>query len=133
MSALHNDPAMGDLGYAREPHDFYETPAWCTEVLLPELPRIEGAVWECAAGKGAISEVLKKRFTVVSSDIVDYGYPDHVYCDFLACDTPLAPNIVTNPPYDRAEEFLRHAIAITKPAGTVAMLFRNEFDCAKRR
>jgi hypothetical protein len=42
--------------------------------------------------------------------------------------------IVTNPPYERAEEFCTHALKLTAPVkGVVAMLLRCDFDHAKRR
>lgn len=43
-------------------------------------------------------------------------------------------SIVTNPPYSLAEEFVRHALDLTRAAGgMVAMLLRHEFDCAATR
>jgi hypothetical protein len=45
---------------------------------------------------------------VVSTDLVDRGY-GHGGLDFLAQRTVLAGAIVTNPPFSRAEAFLRHA------------------------
>ena len=43
-------------------------------------------------------------------------------------------SIVTNPPYTLAEEFIVHAIALTeRVGGMVAMLMRNEYDCAASR
>ena len=43
-------------------------------------------------------------------------------------------SIVTNPPYDQAEVFIRRALELTKPArGMIAMLLRNEYDCAMSR
>ena len=42
--------------------------------------------------------------------------------------------IVTNPPYEQAEEFCAHALKLTAPVkGFVAMLLRCDFDHAKRR
>lgn len=134
---MRDDPAMGNLGYERQSSDYYPTPAWCTEALLRELPkgRADERVWEPACGDGRMSEVLIQKYHVISTDLVDRGYsPGGV--DFLA-QTEMQGNsshIVTNPPYEMAEEFLRHALALTKPhSGLVAFLLRNEFDSAKTR
>ena len=43
-------------------------------------------------------------------------------------------SIITNPPYKLAEAFIRKALELTEPLqGRVAMLLRNEYDCAKSR
>lgn len=34
MTALHNDPAMGNSNFARISHDYYPTPAWMTQGLV---------------------------------------------------------------------------------------------------
>jgi hypothetical protein len=52
-------------GTKRKPYDFYETPAWCTEKLLPYLPHPIGKrlkILEPTAGKGAIIKVLRQRY-----------------------------------------------------------------------
>ena len=56
--------------------------------------------------------------------------------DFLDHDSPgdLTFSIVTNPPYISAEAFIAKALGLTKRAGgMVAMLLRNEYDCASSR
>jgi hypothetical protein len=97
----------------REPEDFYRTPRECTEALIAaEGDRMPGVVWDPCCGKGDISVALEKSGrSVVSTDLVDRGFG----CggvDFLQIKTPLARAAVTNPPFDRAEEILRHAAAI---------------------
>lgn len=129
--------AQRDSGYDRKPRDFYGTPAWVTEVLLPFLPQ-HAVVWEPACGHGAMTRVLETRFTTISTDI-EPG-PDHAPLDFFACDAPPRMNcvsanaIVTNPPYDRAQEFVEHALALMQPvSGMVAMLMRVDWDSASTR
>jgi len=125
---------MTNLGYERVTNDFYPTPAWCTEALIPELPVDQfTTVWEPACGPGGMSEVLAKYYSVASTDLVDYGFGE-TGVNFLDATEARAPGIITNPPYHLAEEFLRHAIKLTKPVeGCVAMLLRNEYDSAKTR
>ena len=133
------DPSMlGQTHYVRHRADHYPTPAWVTEALIPHLLRhitIDDVVWECACGTGAMADVLKQDFArVTCTDLEDYGYPSTRLLDFLSHQTAFHGAIVTNPPYgDQAEQFIRHALRLTKPAGVVAMLLRHEYDCARER
>lgn len=131
-----NDPAMaGTLGYVRQANDAYWTPAWCTQALLDEVT-FRGAIWEPAAGAGHIVEVLKaNKYKVFATDIASYGFAIKIR-DFLDKESYLIPpwHIITNPPYDKAEQFIRHALDYTKPSRSqVAMLLRHEYDCAASR
>jgi hypothetical protein len=63
---------------------------------------------------------------VICSDIIDYGFPLYFVADFFAVKQ--APDacigIVTNPPYQSAEAFVRHALGL---APSVFMLLRLAF------
>lgn len=84
--------------------DFYPTPAWATHALI-ENESFRGDIWECACGNGAISRVLEKTENrVISSDLYDRGYGE-VGVDFVRSDRRV-DNIVTNPPFNAAEEFV---------------------------
>src|SRR5262249_61827809 len=120
----------------RHPHaerglDLYETPAVATEALL-RVEKIPHRVWEPAAGRGAIVRVLRDRgHDVITSDVFDYGGLDFV-ADFLAqermpdgCEA-----IVSNPPYQVAAKFVRHAL---DPSPPVALLLRMAFLESARR
>jgi hypothetical protein len=131
-----SDAAMlGSSGYARVANDAYFTPEWCTEALLRKV-RLRGAVWEPACGDGAICRVLDRHgYRVVASDIADYGYPS-ARADFLQHGRlgDAVYSIVTNPPYEHAEDFVRHALnQMESGTGPVAMLLRHEWDCAGSR
>jgi len=91
--------------------DLYETPACATEALL-RVEQLPLRIWEPAAGRGAIVDMLRRRgHTVVASDVVDYGELDFV-ADFLTTVLPPAGcrTIITNPPYRIAADFVRHAL-----------------------
>jgi hypothetical protein len=120
----------------RHPHaerglDLYQTPPVATEALL-RVEKIPHGVWECAAGKGAITRVLQAHgHHVVSSDIFDYGGLDFVG-DFLkqtqmpdGCDC-----ILTNPPFKIIGKFVAHALEL---APLVVMLGRLAFYESVRR
>lgn len=130
---ISKDPSMSSLNYERIEADFYQTPSWCTEVLLKHFKPTMQAVWEPACGNGAISKVLlKHRLLVASSDLNDQGYGEPGV-NFLTDHYPFKHTdkvIITNPPYKLAEEFVRYA---TKHFPVTAMLLRNEWDCAKTR
>jgi hypothetical protein len=88
--------------------DFYPTPAWATYALI-DNEDFRGEVWESACGNGAMSEVLENASpNVSSSDLYDRGYGE-AGVDFLAPNRR-AVNIVTNPPYNSAEGFVRSGL-----------------------
>lgn len=88
--------------------DFFPTPAWATHALI-ENERFHGDIWESACGDGAMSQVLDQTGQhVVSSDLYDRGYGE-AQVDFLHSNRR-AKNIVTNPPYNAAEGFVRSGL-----------------------
>lgn len=90
----------------RDADDFYPTPAYAVEELLKREVFI-GNVWECACGEGDISQVLKKAgYEVISTDLIDRGYGEQI--DFLKSNL-IADNIITNPPYKIALDFVLKA------------------------
>jgi len=102
--------------------DFYPTPAWATfALILKEI--FHGNIWECACGDGAMSEALKVGNEVISTDLYDHGYGNSGV-DFLKTDLT-ADNIVTNPPFHSAENFL--LTALPKAKHKVCLLLRLAF------
>lgn len=85
--------------------DFFPTPSWATHALI-DNERFQGEIWESACGDGSMSEVLKTTGQrVISSDLFDRGYGE-AGVDFLQSNRRTA-NIITNPPYNAAEGFVR--------------------------
>lgn len=90
----------------RQKEDFYPTPSYAVEELL-KREKFNGNIWECACGDGAISEVLKKiGFNVISTDLINRGYGNQA--DFLRSNL-IVDNIITNPPYKTALDFVLKA------------------------
>lgn len=126
--------AQRQSGYVRKPFELYSTPRWVTQALIPHLPfSLEPqGIWEPAAGNGQMAEVLLHAgYNVTISDIRDG-------LDFFTCTEPPAGNpingIVTNPPFDRGQEFVEHALRLMEPVqGFVVMLLRIDWDSAKTR
>ncbi len=105
----------------REKDDFYPTPEPATRSLLA-TEKFGPKIWEPACGDGAISRVFEAAgHEVVSTDLMDRGYGES-RIDFLMERRLLAPQIVTNPPFKMAEQFVRHALDLG--ADKVAMMLR---------
>jgi hypothetical protein len=101
------------------------------EALLP-VERLPQRIWEPAAGRGAITNVLRARgHEVVASDIFDYGNLDFVD-DFLTMEQapPHVEAIVTNPPFKLAAEFVAHGLRLVPK---VVVLLRLAFLESERR
>ena len=84
-----------------------------------------------------ISEVIKRRYpnsTIVNLDIVDRGYPDTVEQDFLSYDTEQRfDNIITNPPYSLAKEFVEKGLSLLASGGKMAMFLKIQFLESQKR
>lgn len=103
--------------------DFFPTPAWATHALI-DNEEFVGDIWESACGNGAMSEVLETTGNkVISSDLIDRGYGEGDH-DFLE-SWRKAPNIITNPPYNAAEGFVR--AGLEKASKKFALLLRLAF------
>ncbi len=128
--------------------DDFPTPPWATRSFLAhgvpgtgnEKP-IEGfTVWEPCANRGYMSNVLAERFgTVISTDIHDYGVGFPVV-DFL--ETAVFPWdfdgidldwIITNPPFNKAEDFVHRWYNDMEPVENFALLLRMNWMEGVRR
>lgn len=119
----------------REPNDYYATEPKAVEVLL-ENETFNHYIWECACGGGHMSEVLKNAgYNVKSSDIIDRGYSGTEIIDFLKsqCIDKIPRDIITNPPYKNAAEFVRHALDISRNGTKIAMFMKLTFLESKSR
>lgn len=110
--------------------DFYPTPSWATHALM-DNEHFSGNIWECACGDGAMSNVLEKSGNrVFSSDLYDRGFGE-VGIDFITTKRPV-DNIVTNPPFNAAEDFVSSCLRNSK--NKFALLLRLAFlEGAKRQ
>lgn len=119
-----------NTGREREKDDFYATDPLAT-VLLCEKEKFSPTVWECCVGQGHIAEVLREQgYKVICSDIVDRGYPNTKIQDFLRVDIRNGQNtadIITNPPYKFATQFVKKALDISADGVKVAMFLKIQF------
>jgi hypothetical protein len=133
VAAAGKVTGVGMHAFADRGADLYETPPEAVRALL-QVESNTGPIWECAAGRGAIVRVLREAgHEVIGTDLITYDSPDsRGGVDFLNAQS--APDgvrtILTNPPYQRAGEFVRHALALVPH---VAMLVRLAFLESQRR
>lgn len=113
-----------DSGYTRDGDDWYVEPRWAVEALRNRQLLI-GPVHDPCCGMGTIPDV----FSGTGSDLVDrgFGYPVR---DFLT-DTTDYVNIVTNPPYGKAQQIIEHALRHN--SGRIAALVQLNFLASQRR
>ena len=117
----------------RETNDYYATEPKAVELLL-ENEMFSNNIWECACGEGHISNVLKAHgYNVRSSDIIDRGYEETEIIDFLKFEHYNSMDIITNPPYKYAKEFVKKALDISKFGTKVAMFLKLTFLESKSR
>lgn len=92
---------------SNSPDDF-QTPPIALSPLLPYLKR-SGVIWECAQGKGYLTEELRRRgYEVIGSDILTGE-------DFLRWTPGAFDCIITNPPYSLKQKFLVRCYELSKP------------------
>lgn len=116
----------------REEHDFYATDPVAAEKLI-ELETFAPRIWEPACGQGHLSEVfLKHGYDVLSTDLINRGYGEGGI-DFLKIDTPFDGDIITNPPYKYAKEFVEHALDLIPTGRKVAMFLKLTFLEGQKR
>ncbi|HEL0567380.1 TPA: NAD(P)-dependent oxidoreductase, partial [Streptococcus equi subsp. zooepidemicus] len=97
----------------REVLDFYATDKRAIVELL-NREEFNKTVYEPACGQGHIGKVLEEYgYDVKATDICYRGYGDKNELDFFTVKENLL-DIVTNPPYFCANQFLRHALEISK-------------------
>lgn len=110
----------------REVNDYYATHPKATEMLC-NLEKFSDNILEPCCGQGHISRVLEARgYNVESMDLIDRGY-GRGGVDFLQYNETVDKDIVTNPPYSLAQEFLEHAMDIVTDGHKIAMFLKLTF------
>ena len=116
----------------RQKHDYYATEPKAIELLL-EVEEFSDRIWECACGEGHLSKVLVERgYNVRSTDLIDRGYGEGGV-DFLTQSEPFDGDIITNPPYKYATEFVYKALELIPEGRKVAMFLKLQFLEGKKR
>ena len=111
----------------REANDYYATDPKAVDLLLTK-ERPASCIWECACGEGHLSKRLTERgYTVFSSDKIDRGCGEQR--DFLlqTCLPFEGCDILTNPPYKYATEFVLKALELLKEGSRLFLFLKLTF------
>ena len=116
----------------RQSDDYYATEPKAIHKLC-QVETFTPMVWECACGGGHLVKALQENgYQVYATDIVDRGCAEMEQIDFFSVDyTPY--DIITNPPYKYAKEFVEHALKIVGNGRKVAMFLKLTFLESKSR
>lgn len=125
---------LGARNYAlneREENDYYATDPRAVELLL-ELEQFQPMILEPACGEGHMSEVLKAHgYEVISTDLIDRGYGD--VKNFFEYAYIGGADIITNPPYKYAREFVEHALKVSADGTKITRFLKLQFLEGKAR
>lgn len=118
----------------RQPDDYYATEPKAAELLL-EQEEFHHTIWECACGEGHLAKVFEAHgHEVISTDLIYRGYGDPEPLDFLnETIDDFEGDVITNPPYKFALEFVQRALDSIKPGRKVAMFLKLQFLEGKSR
>lgn len=118
----------------REENDYYATsPIAIDKLLKVETPNHN--IWECAAGEGHLSKRLTELgFSVYSTDLIKRNFELDNTVDFLQTKKMnFEYDILTNPPYKYAKEFVLHALELVDEGNKVYMFLKLTFLEGKSR
>ena len=116
----------------RQSEDYYATDPLAGELLLEILPELNN-IWECACGEGHLAKVFNSAGKLAkATDLIDRGYGDVE--NFLLCSESYRNgDIVTNPPYIYAQQFVEHALSLVDTGRYVCMFLKVLFLEGKAR
>lgn len=118
----------------RDEDDFYATHPDAVKDFLNALEDYNDGltcnkILEPCAGNGHISEVLKEKgYEVLSWDLIQREYPLDRVGDFLTYDgLQVDADVVTNPPFKLALEFVNKALDVVTDGRRVCMFMKVQF------
>lgn len=129
---------------AHDSLDDFPTPPYATRAAIrhafPLLSGWNGAagrsVWEPCCNRGYMAKPLGEAYgSVHATDIHDYGWAGQQGTrDFLMpISGPAVTDVVANPPFRLALEFIMRGLDVIQPDGLVAMLVRCAFQEGQER
>lgn len=117
----------------RAEFDFYATEPKAIDKLYATGELDCKNIWECACGEGHLSKRLEELgFKVKSTDLIDRGYGQGEI-DFFECTEIFDGDILTNPPYKKALEFVLKALDLITEGHKVFMFLKLTFLEGKTR
>lgn len=130
--------ASNHSDYERSENDFYATSPKAIDDLLKILGSdLSCSVWEIACGNGHLSKRLKELrpdLKIYNSDIIKRDFECREI-NFLNYDNPNSfdGDIITNPPYKYAREFVEKSIETVTTGHFVCMFLKLTFLEGQRR
>ena len=116
----------------RETNDFYATDPIAIEYLM-QLEHLNSNIWECACGEGHLAKpLIRSGFNVRCTDLIDRGFGKGGVNFFLQTEK-WHGDIVTNPPYKYAQEFIEHSLELVDQGNKVCMFLKVQFLEGQRR
>ena len=121
----------------RQGQDYYATDPVAIDKLL-KVTKPYHVIWECACGGGHLTKRLQQYgYIVYSSDIVDRGCIGFQRIDFLQTQKTINDivdfDIITNPPYVLAKDFVLKALSLLSPGRKAYMFLKLTFLEGKQR
>ena len=118
----------------RAEHDYYATDPVAAEWLLKIEPELSDTIWECACGENSLSEVFRRHGKSVRCSDLVVRQEGIEQLDFLSCTEPMpCSDIVTNPPFKCAKEFVEKALSLVDDGRYVCMFLKLIFLEGKSR
>lgn len=116
----------------RQAEDYYATDPKALEIFLKRIEtdklKLHNNIWECACGEGHLSKVLEENgYKVWSTDLVDRGYGTGNTNFLKSIPDEWSGDILTNPPYKYAAEFVEKALEITRKGCYTIMFLKIQF------
>lgn len=131
MSLQGSKLAGGNPKDNRIDNDFYATNPKAVRMLMSKYKFNDGTFLEPCVGNGNIAEVIKEEYPnskLVAIDIVNRGYKNTIINNFITYDfKEKFDNIITNPPYSLAQEFIEKGLKILNNDGKMAMFLKIQF------
>lgn len=116
----------------REDYDFYATDPIAIKELM-KIEKLNHRIWEPACGQGHLCKpLIEAGYDVRCTDLVDRGFGEGGI-DFLWTFDDWDGDIITNPPYKYAEDFIKHALEIISKGNKVCMFLKIQFLEGKGR
>jgi len=117
--------------HEREKHDYYATEPSVIDALF-NVEEFSSCIWEPACGEGHLTERMRELGKIVfNSDLIDRGCNNETM-NFLNYTKRIPTgDIITNPPYKYAQEFVEKAMEYT--SNKVAMFLKLTFLEGQKR
>lgn len=121
----------GTTKETRESYDYYATDPMAINYLL-KYETFDKNIWECACGQGNLSKRLEEYgYNVKSTDLIYRGFGEKESVNFLMQTEKFNGDIITNPPYKLAMDFVLKALELSKRK--VAMFLKIQFLETQKR